>query len=214
MLVRRSILFVLALAAPPALVTSACGSHTDGSPSGGSDAAVIDERQRLDGPIHPDAACLVTIDEPPIVAALHVPIPTAVQYNSNPPSSGPHYPYWAAYQSFAKPVDPRYWVHNLEHGAIALLYKCDVAGGCTDVVNALRAAADALPDDPICNKAAGVRVRVVLTPDPDLDVPVAASAWGWTYKAACIDMPSLTSFVLEHYGQGGESNCTNGIPQF
>lgn len=211
---RRPVLFALWLAAPPAFVASACGSSDGGAPSSAADAAVVDERQRLDAPFHPDASCLVTIDEPPIVAALHVAVGTPVHYQSNPPSSGPHYPYWAAFQSFATPVDPRYWVHDLEHGAIVLLYKCDAADGCPGVVAGLRGVADALPDDPLCNKAAGVRVRVVLTPDPDLDVPVAASAWGWTYKAACLDVPTLTSFALEHYAQGGENLCVNGIQQF
>jgi hypothetical protein len=191
-----------------------CGSSNNGSGAPATDAAIVDERSRLDAPIHPDAACLVTIDEPPIVAALHVDVGTPVHYESNPPSSGPHYQYWAAFQAFSTAVDPRYWVHDLEHGAIVLLYKCDAADGCPAIVTALQRVADAIPDDPLCDKASGVRVRVVITPDPDLDVPIAAASWGWTYRAACLDAPTLTRFALEHYAQGGENLCVNGIQQF
>ena len=50
--------------------------------------------------------------------AIHIPIGASVVYNSNPPSSGPHYPVWANFQEFAVPVDDRYLVHSMEHGAV------------------------------------------------------------------------------------------------
>jgi hypothetical protein len=144
-----------------------------------------------------------------------VPVGTDVQWNSNPPSSGPHYPYWAAYQAYSSPVPRGYYVHDLEHGAIVLLYSCPDAGGCPDAAAALQAVSDAIPDDPLCGAAGeGVRVRTVITPDPLLDVPVAAAAWGWVYKAQCVDLPTLKAFALAHYGQGPEVLCTNGITQF
>jgi hypothetical protein len=107
-----------------------------------------------------------------------------------------------------------YYVHDLEHGAIVFTYNCGAAG-CPDIVAALHQAADSLPDDPLCTSAGeGIRVRMVITPDPLLDVVVAAAAWGWTYKAACVDLPSLEAFAAAHYGQGPEDFCTNGTTQF
>jgi hypothetical protein len=83
-----------------------------------------------------------------------------------------------------------------------LLHNCG-ATACPDVVAALQAASDGIPDDPLCAAAGqGVRVRTVITPDPLLDVRVAAAAWGWTYKADCADEPTLKQFALDHYGQG------------
>src|SRR5438128_329499 len=98
----------------PSLVAFACSS-SGGTTSDAHDASsFVDERHRLDAPLHPDAPCLVTIDTPLIEEPKHVAVGTPVTYDSNPPSSGEHYPYWAAFKAFPKPVDPRFWVHDLE----------------------------------------------------------------------------------------------------
>jgi hypothetical protein len=162
-----------------------------------------------------DAGCPAETDTVPLLPAVHVPIGSAIEWDSNPPSSGPHYPIWAAYTSYSSPVPRGYYVHDLEHGAIVFLYNCPDDGGCPDVVAALTAASDAIPDDPLCSAAnQGVRVRTVITPDPLLDVPVAAAAWGFTYKAQCADLPTLIQFATSHYGQGPETLCANGTTVF
>jgi hypothetical protein len=192
---------------------------------------------------------------------VHVPIGSQVEYDSNPPSSGPHYPIWAAFRVYTSPVPRPYYVHDLEHGAVVLVYNCALLNGggtdagdagnasdasdathatdssdasdasdgssatdassdagaetCDQVVAALQAASDAIPDDPLCTQLnEGVRVRTVITPDPLLDVPVAAASWGWVYRADCIDLPSLKAFAIAHYGQGTEDFCYNGTTQF
>jgi hypothetical protein len=169
-----------------------------------------------------DAGCRIEIASPPLLPGLHVPVGSDItSWSSNPPSSGPHYPIWAAYQAYSSAVPRGYYVHDLEHGAIVFLYNCGDAG-CPDTVAALQAAADALPPgleagaaDPLCAAAGeGIRVRAVLSPDPLLDVPLAAAAWGWTYKANCIDLPSLKAFAAAHYAQAPEDFCTNGTTQF
>jgi hypothetical protein len=172
-----------------------------------SDGGYVDE------PTYIEASCLVALDSPPLLPAIHVAIGTEVEWDSNPPSSGPHFPIWAAYQAYTSPVPRGYYVHDLEHGAVVFLYNCP--NGCPDVVATLQAASDAIPDDPLCTQAGeGVRVRTVITPDPLLDVPVAAAAWGYTYKAACADLPTLTAFARAHYGNGPEVLCTNGTTSF
>ena len=214
--VRRELAFAFLVSAPSIFAFGACGGSKDAAKPAPPDADASDpvNRPRLDASIHPEAGCPVTIDSPPLLLGQHVPIGTNVVYDSNPPSSGSHYPVWAAFQSFTAPVDRRYYVHDLEHGAIVFLYKCDKPTGCPDIAAELQKAADALPDDPICDKANGVRVRAVITPDPLLDVPVAAASWGWTYKAQCVDLPTLKQFALAHYGQGTETVCANGQTQF
>jgi hypothetical protein len=195
-----------------ALATAACGSKTkDGVFDIVPADAPADEPTYLQ-----DAACLVALDSPPLLPAIHVAIGTDIVWDSNPPSSGPHYPIWAAFQAYSAPVPRGYYVHDLEHGAIVFAYNCaDGDADCADVAAALQAVSDALPDDPLCAATGqGVRVRTVITPDPLLDVPVAAAAWGYTYKAECVDLPSLTAFAMEHYGNGPEVLCAQGTTSF
>ena len=158
-----------------------------------------------------DAACKVTIENPPIAAGTHVPEGTPIQYATNPPSSGAHWPIWAHFMEYDKPIDDGYLVHSLEHGAVLVLYKCEAAQ-CPTMVPALRAVRDAVPTDPLC--APADRVRVILAPRPANDVPVAASAWGWTYKADCVDPASLLKFIVDHYAQAPENFCSPGKSTF
>ncbi len=137
-------------------------------------------------------------------------------WNSNPPSSGDHYPVWAAYQEYDAAVPRGYYVHDLEHGAIDFLYDCASdagdAGSCDAIAQGLRTAMQSIPTDPQCDPS--VRVRHVITPDPLLEHPVAAAAWGWTYNADCVDLPTLEAFAQQHYAQAPENFCTDGITGF
>ncbi|MGH7326718.1 MAG: DUF3105 domain-containing protein [Polyangiaceae bacterium] len=198
------------------------------------DAGGID-RTRLDAPLHLGGPCDAVEDTPPLQPGVHVAIGSDITtWDSNPPSSGEHYPIWAAYQAYSTPVPRGYYVHDLEHGAIDLLYNCAIgdagqevtldasggddgdggdagAGPCPTVAAQLQAIIDAFPSDPKCDPTMGQpRVRFVLTPDPLLDVPVAAAAWGWTYKASCVDSATLSQFAKDHYDQGTEELCANG----
>ncbi|HZU83441.1 MAG TPA: DUF3105 domain-containing protein [Polyangiaceae bacterium] len=132
-----------------------------------------------------------------------------VTYGTKPPSSGDHYPIWAAYETYAAAIPEGYWVHDLEHGAVVVSYDCP--GGCAADVAAAQAWIDALPGDPLCDPEAGdPRLRVLMTPDPNLDVRFAASAWGWTLRADCFDPVAFSAFFQAHYGQGPEALCAQG----
>ena len=157
------------------------------------------------------AACNVRLDSPPLMTTVHIPHFAPVVYNSNPPSSGPHYTTWASYQEYADPVDDRYLVHSLEHGAVLFLYKCEDAG-CPELVDALRAVRDAVPSDPLCDPS--IRVRIIIAPRPANDVTVAAAAWGQTYRADCVDAASLAKFVADHYAMAPENFCGPGVTSF
>jgi len=132
---------------------------------------------------------------------------TPVTYATNPPSGGNHWPIWAAYKIYSEVVPREMYVHDLEHGAIVLTYRC--AGACPDVVAALTQVFDSITD-PECLTLMGPPARMVLTPDPLLATPIAASAWGATYTATCIDLPSLQAFAIAHYDHGREDFCTDG----
>ena len=48
------------------------------------------------------------------------------KWNTNPPTSGPHYPVPAVYGEYDTPLKISQVVHNLEHGAMFVLYGPDV----------------------------------------------------------------------------------------
>jgi hypothetical protein len=197
----------LATVAFAAAAVLACGSTTGETTGGG--AADAGRDRRISAPIHPAASCPVTIDTPELQLAMHVPEGTVITYDSNPPSSGPHYPVWANFQEYTAPLDEGYLVHSLEHGAVALLYKCDAtAPGCAQTIDSLRKIRDSLATDPSCDPT--IRVRVIIAPFPRLDVPVAAVAWGITYKSECVDVPTLTQFAKDNYAMSPENICAPG----
>lgn len=190
------------LSSTTSLLVLACGGDdTESTPP-----SVLDSG-RLAEPLRPDASCPVVIETPEPLASPHVPEGDPIQYNSNPPATGPHYPVWANFQEYGQPVARGYLVHSMEHGAVLLLYKCEGAA-CDPIVSELRKVRDAIATDPSCDPS--IRVRVIIAPDPELASPVAAAAWGWIYNAQCVDVPTLTQFVRDRYAKGPENFCTAG----
>ena len=49
-------------------------------------------------------------------------VDTKVKWNSNPPTSGPHYGQWAVWNFYDSPVPLTMSTHNLEHGGIVIHY--------------------------------------------------------------------------------------------
>lgn len=55
----------------------------------------------------------------------HIEIGKSVDYNSEPPTSGPHYVEWVKAGIYQAPRDDRNLVHSLEHGYVIVSYNCD-----------------------------------------------------------------------------------------
>jgi hypothetical protein len=176
------------------------GGMGGGGGSGGAD---------LDGGAPSDAsdACAVVTQNPPVLASPHVMTCSLVTYTTNPPTSGPHYPAWANFQTYTQPVPRGFLVHSMEHGAVVISYNCK--DGCPDDLAALNSFVDARPADPGC--PAPIKSRIVLVPDPALDRRFAAAAWGALYKSDCLDLPALGAFVDAHYAKGPENICSKGV---
>lgn len=136
----------------------------------------------------------------------HVAMSTQIEWTNNPPTSGPHYDFWAAWDRQYTELPRGHWVHNAEHGGVILLYNCT---DCPDVVDGLLGVARAMPGDPMC--AAPVTKRVIVTSDSYLPpgVQVAAVAWNHAYTASCFD-DYVARFAAEHYAQAPENLCANG----
>jgi hypothetical protein len=131
---------------------------------------------------------------------------THIDYPTNPPTSGPHYPIWAAYKTYTSPLPRGFWVHDMEHGAVVISYNC--ADSCAQDLADLATFLDAMPADPLC--MAPVKWRIVVVPDPLLDVKFAASSWGFALKSNCFDLDALSTFITDHYGKAPENFCTDG----
>src|SRR3990167_11355106 len=55
----------------------------------------------------------------------HVPEGTVVEYNSTPPTSGPHYEQWEKPGVYDRMLPDGRLIHSLEHGYIVISYNCD-----------------------------------------------------------------------------------------
>jgi hypothetical protein len=146
---------------------------------------------------------LLTFSNP---SAQHVAVCSTITYPMNPPVYGDHYPVWAAYKSYSFPVPLGFLVHNLEHGAMLLLYNCPQ--GCADEVAAAQAFLDGLPLDPRCTVE--VKHQTILSPDPTLSARWAAAAWGRSLTANCFDSAAFGSFYEANVGHGPEDICADG----
>lgn len=149
----------------------------------------------------------ILIESHPVLPSPYVPVCSEVDYPTDPPTSGPHYPVWATYKTYLAPINPGFLVHSLKHGAIVITWRCP--DGCADDLTALRELINQRPQDPRCDSL--LYHRIVVAPRPDQDRTLVASAWGHSFKADCFDLPALTAFIDAHYGQGLEDDCFEGV---
>jgi len=132
----------------------------------------------------------------------HVAIGTVVRYSYCPPASGRHYiktgvfPIPARIYGPNDPVFPEGWVHNLEHGALVVLYK----GADVDPA-ALKALWDAIPASPVCGfPVGGNSPSPVIARFDQMAWPFAAMVWDRVLPLQTLD----TAAILELYKTYGE----------
>jgi hypothetical protein len=142
------------------------------------------------------------IDEMPHT---HVQQGTVVMYNHDPPTSGCHYnlgygtaPIQAG--AYDQMIQPEYWVHNLEHGYIVVLYNCP--SGCSSEFQRLRSWYKGLPADPT-----GVvsYAKVIIIPWSSMTVPFAAVSWDWYDPIPNFSIAEVQRFYANHAGHGPET---------
>lgn len=133
---------------------------------------------------------------------VHVAEGSVINYQHNPPASGPHYPVWLRYQEYTTAIARGYWVHNLEHGAIVFLYRPDTPAA---TVTALRDVFRGLPNDPQCSHS-----RALMLIDPLMPRPVAAVAANWLLEGDTVDAQAMRDFALQHRNHAPENICEGG----
>jgi len=127
----------------------------------------------------------------------HIPASKNGVYASYPPTSGQHWGYtWANWKMYDQPVRPEEYVHNLEHGGIVLLYRCD--NPCPDLVKALRELYTTFPH------ARNGKVKMVVSPDRKITSPIVILAWTWIDELPRMDRDRLLRFYREHVDRGPE----------
>lgn len=130
---------------------------------------------------------------------VHIPDGQALTYENRPPSSGPHYAARARYGLSATPIPAGNWVHVLEHGGTALLYKCEGETECREIGAQLRA--------DVYERARegsfGER-KMVITPYQDMDAPIVAVAWDRVLELDSIDAEQILAFYHRYLDKGPE----------
>lgn len=114
---------------------------------------------------------------------------TGSGYNSNPPSSGPHWPSPAKNGIYDKGLGDETALHNLEHGYIWISYRPDVGD---EVFNKLKAIVE--KDD----------WKMLLTLREKNDTPIALVAWGRVLKLDDFDEKRIKDFIDTYRNRGPE----------
>ncbi len=133
----------------------------------------------------------------PDAGQVHIPMGDRGVYATYPPTSGQHWgETWADWTMYDRPLPPEEYVHNLEHGGIVLLYRCDKP--CPDLVKQLRQLYTTFPH------AKNGKVKMVVAPDPKIKTPIAILAWTWIDELPRLDRDRLLRFYRAHVDQGPE----------
>jgi len=129
----------------------------------------------------------------------HVAVGDKVPYTFCPPASGRHYnrqgagPIAARLYGPGDGASPQGWVHNLEHGALVVLYRGDGEGATDAGQTALRSLFDTFPDSPLCGLKAGVIGPVIARFD-EMTTPYAAIVWGRVLPLQALDGQAILDF--------------------
>jgi cytoskeletal protein RodZ len=134
----------------------------------------------------------------------HVDPSTSPTYKSYPPASGPHYSAQGIapvpWQTIATLQEGQY-IHNLEHGGIAILYDCPSGADCTTLKNSLENYVKNLaPVEPQFKE-----VKVVMSPySRGMQKRVALVAWDFIEFLDGYDQAEITRFYENHVNQAPE----------
>lgn len=119
-----------------------------------------------------------------------------VAYNSNPPSSGPHYVQPTPWGIKDSEIADETLVHNLEHGGIIITYQPNLDPA---KVNQLRDVFNKLPKSKQFNE-----IKAVLVPRSKDNHAIQLAAWTWTMNLDDVDEAKIVQFYNEHVDQGPE----------
>jgi len=123
----------------------------------------------------------------------HVPDGTPVDYQTDPPTSGPHYPEPEPGGFYTTPIEAGFLVHSMEHGGVIIYYSPAVTA---DQLAALAALANAHP---------GIFAQVVVVPRNDPTYPIILTAWTHMLRLVTFDQSRIDNFIALFLGHGPEA---------
>lgn len=134
------------------------------------------------------------VDEMPDEGQDHVANGTTVEYESEPPTSGPHYASPLAPDIYRQVVPDESLVHNLEHGHIVIFYdpsslSDESAAKITELNNEYQGAWDA----------------VLAAPRPEMENELTLTAWTYKLELDEYDEELIDAFVDAYRGKGPEN---------
>ena len=141
-------------------------------------------------------------EEIPIMSSSHIPVDSDPgKYNSDPPTSGPHYPEEAQagfYDTNIYQYPAAYLVHNLEHGYIIFWYNCGLLdeAACTNLKSQIKSVMNEFNN-----------VKVITYPWDSIDVPVMMTSWGRLLKMETFDAAQARAFYKSNLSRSPEPNA-------
>lgn len=138
-------------------------------------------------------------EEMPVMQSPHIPTGSDPgQYNSDPPTSGSHYPEEldaGFYETNDYQYPSGYLVHNLEHGYIIFWYNCALLddADCMEVKTQIKSVMDEVNN-----------FKVIAYPWDTLDVPVAMTSWGRLQKMETFDAAQARAFYKTNLNNAPE----------
>ena len=139
---------------------------------------------------------------PVMLSSPHIPTDTDPgKYNSDPPTSGPHYAEEARagfFDSNNYTFPAGYLVHNLEHGYVIFWYNCDLLdeAGCIDLKEQIQSVMDNLGG-----------AKLIAYPWPSLDVPLVMTSWGRLEKFEGFDADKAKAFYRANLNRAPEPDA-------
>lgn len=126
-------------------------------------------------------------------------------YNSNPPTSGPHYAssmpagfYDETSPETDRPYPEGYLVHRLEHGYVIFWYNCTAltSGSCDELKDEIHDLMHEFDD-----------YKVIGFPRASLNVPVVATFWGRKLRMESFDVDLARAFVKANRNKAPEPDA-------
>ncbi len=151
-----------------------------------------------DLPENGDQALLEGVEQFPSEGTEHVSSDTQVEYDTSPPTSGPHYnsPAAAGFYDAGNAPAMGNLVHSLEHGAVVVYY--DPSALSDEQEEHLRS---------LTQQYTGTWASVIAVPTStaNVDSPVVLTAWRNVLRLDGYDEATVEAFLAEFLGRGPEN---------
>jgi len=119
-------------------------------------------------------------------------------YNSDPPTSGPHYKQPAKAGFYDEAVEDEYLVHSMEHGYVIIWYNCEKLSDadCAGLKAQIR---QVMQDEGTA--------KLIAAPRTGMASLIALTAWTRLDRLDLFDDKRIKAFVEAFRGQGPEPNA-------